>query len=462
MSSSELMAGARVLGGRYRLVRPLGEGGMGVVWEVEDASSRARYAIKFVKDEVRSEKAARRLRREAEATNAIAHPNIIRIVDVVEEDDGGAAIIMELLEGESLGERLVREGSQAVGQTCAILMRVASALRAAHAAGIVHRDLKPDNIFLVRGPDGSVDVRVLDFGIAKRLELPTDSLTVTGTIMGTPMYMSPEQAGGERGIDPRTDVWSLAVLAFECLTGTTPATADNYGQLLTKLIKGEISHLADVQPMLPPDLLAAVDGALVPRDRRSPDLAPTEAVFARYADRAIAAVAPRSVVSDPASVSGAASGPSVPRAAASNDALLATQAADPTPRRRSVAVVALVAGAIVLVAVVGVGVAAVALRGRPTSGTPSAQPSGAAEVTAAQQPEPSASAAAGEPLSVATGAAGVAAAQPSTSSTRPSHPPRTSASSKTPATAGAGAGVPATAGSGPNRLQGGVAGDVPF
>ena len=283
-STSRLQSNRRVIGERFLLVRALGEGGMGVVWEGIEERTGARRALKFIKDEERSPVTEQRLRREAEAASSIRHPNIVRIEEVAADDDGSPVIVMEFLEGESLGVRLEREGVLPIGQAAAIVKRIVGALRAAHAAGVVHRDLKPDNVFVVREPDGQIDVRVLDFGIAKQFSVGADALTLTGTLVGTPLYMSPEQAGGERGLSAQTDVWSIAVILYECLTGTTPVTAENFGQLLTKLIRNEVTPLSLLRADLPADLREVVESALVPRAQRSADLALMEATLERHAD----------------------------------------------------------------------------------------------------------------------------------------------------------------------------------
>jgi eukaryotic-like serine/threonine-protein kinase len=290
-SQPRLFCDARVVAGRFRLVRLLGEGGMGVVWEVIEVSTGQRRAAKFIRDEDRSELMVRRLLKEAQAVSAIQHPNVVRVAEVAIDDDGTPVIVMEFLEGETLGERLEREGCLGVGQTAAIMLCVVSALRAAHAAGVIHRDLKPDNIFLTVEAHGRMDVRVLDFGIAKHSSLQKDSLSVTGTLLGTPLYMSPEQAAGERDLDARTDIWSIAIILFECLTGATPVDGDNFGQILTRLIRHDVPRLSVVRPDLPAALVALVDGSLVVRADRNADLAPMQATLLQYADAAIAASA---------------------------------------------------------------------------------------------------------------------------------------------------------------------------
>lgn len=442
--------GTLVLRDRFRLVRQLGEGGMGVVWEVEQVGSGARHAIKFVKEEASSALATRRLRREAEAAAAISHPNIVRVLEVAEDDDGAAAIVMELLDGESLGARLER-GPLTLGQTAAILRPVVSALRAAHVAGVIHRDLKPDNVFLVTVADGSTDVCVLDFGVAKQVHLPADSLTVTGSIVGTPMYMSPEQAAGERGLDARTDVWSLAVIAFECLSGTTPVTADNYGQLLAQLIRGEIVHLATIRPSLPPDVLACVDGALVPRDRRACDFDAFEATLARHADAAIDRSPPRvlqdgstTLRQDSRTTSGL------------DETQLATSAGVSLTKKPALPMV--VGAALALVVGTSIGSIAYvqsrpATRLQPSSAAATTQPAGANVV-----PDliPSANTLPSAPIATAAPSASASADEaPRRKPTARPIAPRASASSSLPASR-------ASSGAGQERLPGGVGGIVPF
>src|SRR5439155_19831733 len=163
--------------------------------------------------------------REARAATVIQHPNILGVEDIV--DIGGAPmLVMDLLEGESLGDCLSRRRQLPLPEIADIMLKVVSAISAAHAAGIVHRDLKPDNIFLVTRSDGTWDVKVLDFGLAKLTATEGDAatsggggLTRSGDIVGTPQYMAPEQAFGERDIDHRVDIWALGVILFECLTG---------------------------------------------------------------------------------------------------------------------------------------------------------------------------------------------------------------------------------------------------
>ena len=197
----------------------------------------------------------------------VAHPNIVATYDVAMDDDGTPAIIMELLQGESLADRLGRQRYLSIGQTSAILARVAAGVHAAHGLGVVHRDLKPDNVFLRTNASGATDVRVLDFGVAKRTELSPEKLTETGTLVERPITCRQSRLPA-RGVDERTDVWAMSVIAFECVTGGMPVIAENYGQLLSALIRHDVRKLGEVRPDPPADFAAAIDAGLAERQRR--------------------------------------------------------------------------------------------------------------------------------------------------------------------------------------------------
>ncbi len=185
------------IGGRYRLDRLLGQGGMGLVWSAKHLLTGRSVAVKFLRERDLSDEAKSRLLREARASCAVRHHGVVPVLDVIESDSGEPALVMDLLEGESLAERLSRVDRLSANETVMILLPAAEALAAAHDAGVVHRDLKPENIFLT----DSGETKVLDFGIAKLIHLDADVArsagTQTGAILGTPMYMSPEQAFGE-------------------------------------------------------------------------------------------------------------------------------------------------------------------------------------------------------------------------------------------------------------------------
>jgi eukaryotic-like serine/threonine-protein kinase len=224
----------RVLAGRYRLVSKLGEGGMGSVWRAEHMMLHTQVAIKLIDPSIAdSREATSRFQREAQAAAELRSTHIVQILDYG-IDDSTPFIAMELLEGESLAVRLARLRKLTPSNTAQTLSQVARALARAHQRGIVHRDLKPDNIFIVR-EDADEIVKVLDFGIAKKLDglsLSSGIKTRTGNLLGTPYYMSPEQALGQTDIDHRVDIWSLGIIGFECITGAKPFQSDTLGALL--------------------------------------------------------------------------------------------------------------------------------------------------------------------------------------------------------------------------------------
>jgi serine/threonine-protein kinase len=224
-----------VLAGKYRLVARLGSGGMGTVWRADHLVLHSPVAVKVLNERAQdSAHGPTRFLREAQAAAALRSPNVVQILDVGME---GAVpfIVMELLEGESLAARLRRVGRLDLATTTQIVTETARALHKAHEAGIVHRDLKPDNIFLVRDVDREI-VKVLDFGIAKLVEqMEVEQLTGTGSVLGTPHYMSPEQARGRRDVDHRTDLWALGVIAYECTTGRRPYDSHALGDLLMQI-----------------------------------------------------------------------------------------------------------------------------------------------------------------------------------------------------------------------------------
>jgi len=225
--------------GSYQLVRQLGQGAMGAVFEAVHTRIRnKRAAVKLLRsDLVAYPTAFARFEREAEAAASIGHEGIIDVYDYGQTDDGSPFLVMELLQGRSLADELKEDPLTgqfvplAMDFTILVAGGVLSALAAAHATGIIHRDLKPDNIFLVTTSEGLPQVKILDFGIALISELGGGksefSLTKTGMIVGTPLYMSPEQAMGDRElVDQRTDVWSMGVILYQCLPGQYPFCYD--------------------------------------------------------------------------------------------------------------------------------------------------------------------------------------------------------------------------------------------
>ena len=233
--------------GNYQAMALLGEGGMGAVYLAEHPGIGRKVAIKVLRSEMDHDpQLLTRFLNEARAANAIRHPNIIEVLDSGTTDKGASYLVMELLEGEALSARLRRLSRLDEKSAVDIAMQTALGLGAAHAKGITHRDLKPDNLFIIPEPtDASRErVKILDFGIAKLHKLAGDSLkTRTGTLMGTPIYMSPEQCLGTREVDHRSDVYSLGVIVYEMLTGKPPFLSEGFGELLSM-------HLHEPPPSL--------------------------------------------------------------------------------------------------------------------------------------------------------------------------------------------------------------------
>ncbi|MEZ4406125.1 MAG: serine/threonine-protein kinase [Polyangiales bacterium] len=226
---------------RYRVVRRLGEGGMGVVYEAEHQILRRRVAIKLLHPRYASiPEAVRRFVREARAAAAVGHPAIVDVLDFGSYK-GNAYLVMELLKGETLADRLDRDRSLSVEEACHVTAQVLSAISAAHAAGIVHRDLKPENVFLLRPESGRPRVKVLDFGISKVQALEGDDCRTTGAgnPLGTPGYMAPEQWMCEPDVDHRADLYALGVMLYEMLTSELPFDAEIRGEQFIKVV---VSH----------------------------------------------------------------------------------------------------------------------------------------------------------------------------------------------------------------------------
>lgn len=237
---------------RFRLSRMIGRGGMGSVWRAFDTRLDTPCAVKFIEGELANLAEAQvRFQREAKAAAQLRSPHVVEIKDHGVWD-GRPYIAMELLDGEDLGQALVEAGGKLPPmQVSAIVQQLCRALTKAHAAGIVHRDLKPGNVFLVHDDDRKL-VKILDFGIAKQASQGLDgSNTRTGAMLGTPYYMSPEQAQGIKSVDARSDLWSLAVIVYQCITGELPFQSEALGDLLVKIIVGPIPVPSAVAPVPP-------------------------------------------------------------------------------------------------------------------------------------------------------------------------------------------------------------------
>jgi serine/threonine protein kinase len=238
-----------------RLVRQLGQGGMGSVWVADHLALRTQVVVKFMAERLASDAVSvARFTREAAAAAQIKSPHVVQVFDHGVTPQGIPFIVMELLEGNDLGHHLKqRNGFLSPQELASILWQVAKALGKAHERGIVHRDIKPENIFLCDGGSGETFVKLLDFGIAKGGEVLSNA-TSTGAVMGTPYYMSPEQMVGAKNVDFRSDLWSLGVVAYQALTGTRPFDGDTYGALAIAIHSAPLVPPTKINPNLPPSL----------------------------------------------------------------------------------------------------------------------------------------------------------------------------------------------------------------
>jgi serine/threonine protein kinase len=260
---------------KYRLSRLIGEGGMGSVYEAEHTLIERKVAVKVMHAEFSSsEEVVNRFFREAQASSAIGHPNIIEIFDVGQEEDGTAFIVMELLKGRTLSSKLKEDGAMEPRLAAAVILQVLSALAASHEKGIIHRDLKPENVFLAVDNRGRHEVKLLDFGIAK-IQFDTGGdpgLTKTGTVLGTPNYMSPEAARGKE-IDSRSDIWAAGVMLYEMLSGRLPFQGSSYNEVLSEILLDPPEPIAEAVPGLSPEIVRIVEKAMEKdRDERYPDV----------------------------------------------------------------------------------------------------------------------------------------------------------------------------------------------
>lgn len=257
------------IAGRYRLLRRLASGGMGEVWAASNELTNRDFAIKFLLKEFASnDEAYNRFVREAETTGKLQHPSIVDVFDVAQTVDGRPFIVMELLVGEGLDDRLKREGTLPAIQVAGYFSQISMALDLAHRAGIVHRDLSSSNIFLAQSREhNGICPKILDFGVSKHLG-PSDGAfqTCHGAVLGNPLYMSPEQARGAEQVDARTDVWSLGVLMYQCLTGVAAFSSRNYNALMVDIMTRPHRPVSELAPAVDRHLAAIVEGCLV-KDR---------------------------------------------------------------------------------------------------------------------------------------------------------------------------------------------------
>ena len=255
---------------KYRVLRALGEGAMGSVWAAENELTEREFAIKLIhRSHVMADELRERILREARACGRLRHKNVVEVYDVGETDEGDPFLVMELLEGETLESLLARRQRLPSLQVAAIGFQVASALAAAHAAGIIHRDLKPANIFLHQDADLGTVVKVVDFGVSKLVADRNATTTTTGAAVGSPAYMSPEQATAQSDIDHRADLWSVGVVLFEAAAGKPAFDGETAFAVVGNILHGPLPDLAAVAEGADPRLSAVISRCLVrdPRER---------------------------------------------------------------------------------------------------------------------------------------------------------------------------------------------------
>ncbi len=260
-----------VIGGKYRIVRLIGDGGMGTVYEAHHEFLETSVALKFLHAELAKRAGlGSRFLQEARVSARIRSPHVAHVTDVDQTADGSPYLVMELLHGEPLQQAMDRVGKLPAEQAVDFALQILSGLESAHAIGVVHRDLKPDNVFIVPATGGPL-LKLIDFGIAK-LRASTEyqkGLTRAGVIMGTPEYMAPEQLFSAESVDHRADLYSLGVILFEMLSGRRPADGDDVDTIVAAVTSGRVRHLAELEPGLAPGLIAVVERSLQPdRERR--------------------------------------------------------------------------------------------------------------------------------------------------------------------------------------------------
>ncbi len=419
------LAEGQVIEGKYSIVRMIGEGGMGAVYEGENLRIRRKVAIKVLHAGVaESTDAVSRFQREAQAAGQIGSDHIVEVIDLGVLPDGDYFMVMEFLQGESLGARLERKGRLGPRELAPVALQLLEGLSRAHGAGIIHRDLKPDNVWLVSHKAGVADfVKILDFGISKFSPVGGGeqmSMTRTGSVMGTPYYLSPEQAKGGRGVDQRSDIYAVGVILYQCVAGRVPYDAETFNELLFKIVLEAPPELREIAPDVDAAFAAIVAKAMAREPaHRFQSCAEMAEAMAEWSGVQLGA--PASFVSDSTTAARAAAygaplvagAGSPPMHDSHTPAPFSSTGPGPAPaaeKKRGGAVIAL--AALGATAAIGV-VAALALSGKPA---PSPQaPAAAAHASADQpaasvtHPAPSAEpATSSEPVKAAEPAASVA------------------------------------------------------
>ncbi|WP_437274391.1 protein kinase [Sorangium sp. So ce375] len=283
-----------LLAGKYRVEKVLGEGGMGVVLAARHLRLDELVAIKLMRLKMAQDAGlVERFLREARAASKIKSEHVVRISDADTLESGAPYIVMEHLSGQDLASKLRDEGKLGIAETVGFVLEACDVLAEAHALGIIHRDLKPANLFLAATRDGGTRLKVLDFGISKLVSAgDTQDMTRTATMLGSPLYMSPEQMLSTRNVDARTDIWSLGIVLYQLLAGEAPFRAETIPQVCALVLQTDPRPLREFRPDVPAGLEAVVDRCLQKdRERRFPavaDLASALAPFGPYGSRLLA------------------------------------------------------------------------------------------------------------------------------------------------------------------------------
>jgi eukaryotic-like serine/threonine-protein kinase len=358
---SAALAAGEILAGKYRIERVLGQGGMGVVLSATHLQLGQRVAIKLLLEGATNE-VVQRFLREARASVRLKSEHVARVIDVGELPSGAPFMVMEYLEGNDLSQVVRGSGARPIPEAVEHLLHACEAIAEAHAAGIVHRDLKPANLFLTRAADGTATVKVLDFGISKAQtgeagqEDEGMALTKTTAVLGSPLYMSPEQMKAARFADARSDIWSLGAILYELLTGRVPFNTTTFTELVLMVNMEQPPPIAQTRPDVPPALAAAVMRCLEKKpENRFQNVAELAYAIVDFGPPGAAASAER--VARTLEASGLASTgarsmrlpPTADRTAASLTALSSTAAAPPSGSRSTM----LIAGAAALLAIGG-------------------------------------------------------------------------------------------------------------
>ena len=308
-----------IIEGKYRIIRLLGEGGMGAVYEGENTLIHRRVAIKVLHAGVAENKVTvQRFEREAQAAGRIGSEHIVEVLDLGTLESGDRFMVMEFMDGDSLAERLENVGKISAEDLCPLAEQMLDGLQAAHNAEIIHRDLKPDNVFLLKSRGGTTDfVKLLDFGISKFNAMSNEegfSMTKTGVMMGTPYYMSPEQAKGSKAMNHRADLYSIGVILYECVTGQVPFNADTFNELLFKIGLEDPPPIHDIAPEVPSSFVRLISKAMTrdPNERFQTANEFKDALSAWAENSGVQSVRPMAPNMDPPTGTGLMPSPATP------------------------------------------------------------------------------------------------------------------------------------------------------